>query len=375
MYKKNILAIHLNTQIFKGFSAILLILLGLIFSSRLVGYFEQAVAGSLNPDIIFSILLLRLPDFLSLMIPFAFFLSLLFLVSELYQSNAIYAYFSAGVSRIQLMRYLAPFFLIVLLACSILSIFIGPYTKVLSKNLIAEQSFEDRLDSLKPSTLVNIDNGNSYLHFDSINNSLMTGITFFVSKDDSLSLIKADALEISSLNNQMILSFKNGSIHPNLNSTNKIEVSFQDLTHAIDIDNNPPNKFSLTKLLDYKNSSNFIENQWNASIPLMLIALLVLGFVFGKSSPRAGREGSMVSGVLIYITYLSLLVAFRESYAESMNFFYLGLWPVHLAVLIFGIVLFRFEGQVPMLKFNFRQRLKTIAVVFAIFALLIWLSA
>jgi hypothetical protein len=70
-----------------------------------------------------------------------------------------------------------------------------------------------------------------------------------------------------------------------------------------------------------------------------------------------------------------LLVAFRESYAESMNFFYLGLWPVHLAVLIFGIVLFRFEGQVPMLKFNFRQRLKTIAVVFAIFALLIWLSA
>jgi lipopolysaccharide export LptBFGC system permease protein LptF len=203
----------------------------------------------------------------------------------------------------------------------------------------------------------------------------MTGITFFVSKDDSLSLIKADALEISSLNNQMILSLKNGSIHPNLNSTNKMEVSFQDLTHAIDIDSNPPNKFSLTKLLDYKNSSNFIENQWNASIPLMLIALLVLGFVFGKSSPRAGREGSMVSGVLIYITYLSLLVAFRESYAESMNFFYLGLWPVHLAVLIFGIVLFRFEGQVPMLKFNFRQRLKTIAVVFAIFALLIWLSA
>ena len=109
MYKKNILAIHLNFQIFKGFSAILLILLGLIFSSRLVGYFEQALDGSLNPDIIFTILLLRLPDFLSLLIPFAFFLSLLLVVSELYQSNAIYAYFSAGVSRLQLMKYLARF--------------------------------------------------------------------------------------------------------------------------------------------------------------------------------------------------------------------------------------------------------------------------
>ena len=54
MYKKNILAIHLNTQVIKGFLAILLILTGLIFSSRLVGYFEQAAAGSLNPNIIFS---------------------------------------------------------------------------------------------------------------------------------------------------------------------------------------------------------------------------------------------------------------------------------------------------------------------------------
>ena len=236
MYKKNILAIHLNSQIFKGFTAILLILLGLISSSRLVGYFEQALAGSLNPDIIFTILLLRLPDFLSLLIPFAFFLSLLLIVSELYQSNAIYAYFSAGVSRLQLMKYLAPFFFLTLIACSVLSIFIGPYTKVLSKNLIAEQSFETRLASLKPSNLINLDSGNSYLYFDSINESLMRDITFFVSKDASFSLIKADELEISNLSNQMILSFKKGIIYPDLNNSNKMQISFNELSHSIDID-------------------------------------------------------------------------------------------------------------------------------------------
>ena len=261
MYKKNILAIHLNFQIFKGFSAILLILLGLIFSSRLVGYFEQALDGSLNPDIIFTILLLRLPDFLSLLIPFAFFLSLLLVVSELYQSNAIYAYFSAGVSRLQLMKYLAPFFLCTLIACSILSVFIGPYTKVLSKNLIAQQSFEDRLSTLKPGSLIDLDKGVSYLYFDAINESLMRDITFFVSKDASFSLIKADELEISNLNNQMILSFRNGTIHPDLNNSNKMDISFNELSHSIDIGGAPPNEFSLNKLLDYKKSSNFINNK------------------------------------------------------------------------------------------------------------------
>ena len=374
MYKKNILAIHLNSQIFKGFTAILLILLGLISSSRLVGYFEQALAGSLNPDIIFTILLLRLPDFLSLLIPFAFFLSLLLSVSELYQSNAIYAYFSAGVSRLQLMKYLAPFFFLTLIACSVLSIFIGPYTKVLSKNLIAEQSFETRLASLKPSNLINLDSGNSYLYFDSINESLMRDITFFISKDASFSLIKADELEISNLSNQMILSFKKGIIYPDLNNSNKMQISFNELSHSIDIDVTANNEFSLSKLLDYKKSSNFIENQWNASIPLMLIALLVLGFVFGRSSPRAGREGSIVTGILIYILYLSLLVAFRESYSGSWNFFYLGFWPVHLVILVMGILLYRLEGRQQIQILMLKQRLKTIAIIFIIFSLLVWLS-
>ena len=202
----------------------------------------------------------------------------------------------------------------------------------------------------------------------------MRDITFFVSKDASFSLIKADELEISNLSNQMILSFKKGIIYPDLNNSNKMQISFNELSHSIDIDVTANNEFSLSKLLDYKKSSNFIENQWNASIPLMLIALLVLGFVFGRSSPRAGREGSIVTGILIYILYLSLLVAFRESYSGSWNLFYLGFWPVHLVILVMGILLYRLEGRQQIQILMLKQRLKTIAIIFIIFSLLVWLS-
>jgi len=106
----------------------------------------------------------------------------------------------------------------------------------------------------------------------------------------------------------------------------------------------------------------------------MLIGLMVLGFVFGRSSPRAGREDSIVTGVLIYILYLSLLVAFRETYTESFHFFYLGLWPVHLAVLVISMLLFNLDGRFPMKDFMPRQRLKVIAIIFSIFVLMVWLS-
>tara|TARA_Y200000002_G_scaffold337315_1_gene305994 strand:- start:654 stop:1781 length:1128 start_codon:yes stop_codon:yes gene_type:complete len=375
MYKKNILAIHLNSQIFKSFVAILIILTALIFSSRLVGYFEQAIDGTLNPDIIFTVMLLRLPDFLGLLIPFAFFLSLLLVISELYNSNGIYAYFSAGVSRVKLIKHITPFFMVTLIACSLISIFLAPYGKALSKSLIAEQSYEDKLSMLQPQKLVNLDETGSYLFFESYDNNRMTDVTFFVQDDESLAIIKAELLVISNQNENMILNFQNGYIYPNLNSPNKIDASFKKLTHSVEVSKSSGNSLSLSKLLDYKNQSNFIQNQWNASVPLMLIALMLLAFVFGKESPRSAREGSLVTGVLIYIFYLSVLVGFRESYSDNLDVFYYFLWPVHLIFLTFAGLLFWFDGRISLKNFSFNSRIRTIVIIFLIFLLLVWLSS
>ena len=374
MYKKNILAIHLNSQIFKGFTAILFILTALIFSSRLVGYFEQAASGSLNPDIIFTVIFLRLPDFLALLIPFAFFLSLLLVISELYSSNGIYAYFSAGVSRLRLIKHITPFFFITLILCGLISIYLAPYGKALSKSLMAEQSYEDKLSMLQPETLVNLDEAGSYLYFKSYDGEKMTGVTFFVQDDPSLSIIKAELLEISNQDNNMILNFQNGSIYPDLNSSNQIDASFKELMHSIEVGQTSSKSFTFSKLLDYKKQSNFIQNQWNASIPIMLVALLILSFVFGKENPRSGREGSLVTGVLIYIFYLSVLVAFRESYANNFNLFYYYLWPVHLVFLSLGSILFWLDGRVSLKSFFSNSRTRTILIIFLIFFLLAWLS-
>ena len=374
MYKKNILAIHLNSQIFKGFTAILFILTALIFSSRLVGYFEQAASGSLNPDIIFTVIFLRLPDFLALLIPFAFFLSLLLVISELYSSNGIYAYFSAGVSRLRLIKHITPFFFITLILCGLISIYLAPYGKALSKSLMAEQSYEDKLSMLQPETLVNLDEAGSYLYFKSYDGEKMTGVTFFVQDDPSLSIIKAELLEISNQDNNMILNFQNGSIYPDLNSSNQIDASFKELMHSIEVGQTSSKSFTFSKLLDYKKQSNFIQNQWNASIPIMLVALLILSFVFGKENPRSGREGSLVTGVLIYIFYLSVLVAFRESYANNFNLFYYYLWPVHMVFLSLGSILFWLDGRVSLKSFFSNSRTRTILIIFLIFVLLAWLS-
>ncbi len=96
MYKKNILSKSLNIEVLKSSVAILFIFFFLVIGSRFVGYFEQASEGLLDPNIILKVVVLRFPDFITLLIPFSFFLGVVVTISRMYAENEIYGYFSAG---------------------------------------------------------------------------------------------------------------------------------------------------------------------------------------------------------------------------------------------------------------------------------------
>ena len=89
MYKKDILAKSINLEVFKTTLGCLLIFFLLVIASRLVGYYEQAAAGSIDPSIIIPVIALRMPDFITLLIPLSFFLGVLITTSRLYGDNEI----------------------------------------------------------------------------------------------------------------------------------------------------------------------------------------------------------------------------------------------------------------------------------------------
>ncbi len=91
----------------------------LVVASRLVGYYEQAAAGSIDPSIILKVIALRLPDFITLLIPLSFFLGVLITTSRIYGDHEIYAIFSSGKSLLDVIKYLFPQALIFLLITGI----------------------------------------------------------------------------------------------------------------------------------------------------------------------------------------------------------------------------------------------------------------
>ena len=141
MFKKNILYKSINLEVFKNFLGCLTILFILVASSRLLGYFDKSIAGNLESDLILSILILRSPEFINLLIPLSFFLSVLIALGRLYMDHEIYAYQSAGYSKMAFVKSL----LFQTFSLTTISVFLSFYVT---------PDFEKRADGISVPTFI-----------------------------------------------------------------------------------------------------------------------------------------------------------------------------------------------------------------------------
>ena len=107
----------------------------------------------MDPNIILKVVVLRFPDFITLLIPFSFFLGVVVTISRMYAENEIYGYFSAGLSKFNLLKFLFPQAISFFFSTLVLSLFVAPYTKELSKDMLSVDSFLDQFESIKPNKI------------------------------------------------------------------------------------------------------------------------------------------------------------------------------------------------------------------------------
>jgi len=340
IYKKNILFRSLNAEVFKSTVGILIIFFFLVVGSRFVGYFEQASEGAINPNLIYKIVALRFPDFITLLIPLSFFLGLVVTISRLYADREIYGYFSIGLSRNDLIKFLIPqaisFFLITLT----LSIYIAPYTKELSRELISIDSFEEQLESVKPKELISFNKEDNFIYAERKDVNSLKDLVLYTTNQNTSSFIIAEELNYQDIDQSTILEFKEGSFYQNIfYDETEVISEFGNLKIPVKNDLKTISGLSLSKLFDFSGKSSRSEVYWNISIPITIFILLVIGVYLSKVNPRQGRFSVLLPAIFVYILYLSLLILGRESYDSEPTFSYFYIWFVHLIFIIFATVL------------------------------------
>ena len=349
MYKKNILSKSLNMEVFRSSVGVLLIFFLLVVGSRIVGYFEQAAEGNIDPGIILSVIALRFPDFITLLIPLSFFLGLLITIGRLNSEGEIHGYFSAGLSKFNLIKFLLPQAFIYFFITLVLSLYIAPYTKNLSKDLLVIDSFEEQIDAIQSDEIVSLDDG-GFLYVQTADEGLIKGVKLFQVDEDNSFIVISDELLTTEKDKTIELNLKNGSFYGGLFSeSSKIISNFNNFNFEIDKNMSQSNDLSLTKLFDYSSASDQATFQWNISIPITILILLLYGIYISSSKPREGKFSFMLPGMLIYVSYLSLLILGREFISDNPGSIF-NLWFIHGLFILF-LFLYAYREKIIFVSF------------------------
>ncbi|MDG1949107.1 MAG: LptF/LptG family permease [SAR86 cluster bacterium] len=372
MFKNNILSKSFNLEVFKSTTSILTILFLLVIGSRFVSYFEQASEGLIDPSVILYAVFLRVPDFISLLLPLSFFIGILITVSRLYADREIYAYFSTGISPITLIKFIFPQAFIYMVFTLILSLYIAPVSKEISNELLKVNTFEEQIASLAPGEIYGIKGSKSFITVGENNETNLKNVIFFNDVGKDSILISADTLNISSSQLDYELLFENGSLTAGVFSNDaKMISSFKKFEFPL-VNNQTHTRTSFENIFSSINIDDSLEYQWSISLSITILVLMVIAVYIGKVEPRQGRLSVILPGMLIYILYLSLLLLGRDHIAQNnqTNF---NLIFIHLIFIFFAILLYlkdKFFISITRNKFfPYKTTLATILILFILWAL------
>ena len=377
IYKKNILSKSLNIEVLKSTAGVLLIFFFLVVSSRFVGYFEQASEGLIDPNLIYKIVILRFPDFITLLLPLSFFLGVVITMSRLYSDREIYGFFTGGLSEIDFLKYLLPQSLLFFFLTLLLSIYVAPYTKELSKEMISLDSLQEQFESIKPNQVFPLKNNEGFVFIKDKQESVFNEVVLYISNEDYSSIVVAEQLSYDDLNSIMNLNFKNGSMYQGLFEEGSSVVStFKNLKIPVSTEENSVAGLSFARLFDYSARSTKSQMQWNISIPITIFILLIIGINLSKVEPRQGRLSVLLPAIFVYILYLSLLILARESFDNNSAITQNYIWFVHFIFFIFSIFgLYKSSFNKTVDPFALFKGSNVVRLIFigTIFIILLWI--
>ena len=330
-----ILSRYILKDIFAHTISISVIFLTVILSSRSIQYLEQASRGELSPELVFWIILYRLPEFVELILPFGFFLGIILVLGRLYSNSEMIIMQQSGISNFRLTSLIFGLGIIFATFISFLSLWVSPLSDKNVQELLSKKTFIDDFKSIQPGI------------FHKLNDNL---IIFAKEKEsEELENVFIKFSDNFVFNSYSFLSAKKARLNQESRDTFTLadgfifsddkkgfsKISFDELIidmeyglHGIDVSKS-----------DFKVVSESYLG-WGLSIPLLCLISALIAIPLSKSGPRKGRYIKILPGIFIFISYLALLLVAKGWVESNQISNILGFLPIHILFLLVAIFLF-----------------------------------
>jgi len=307
----------------------------IIVSSRSIQYLDQAARGEINPEVVFWIILFRLPEFGQIILPLSFFLGIVLTLGKLRSESEFVVMQQNGFSLKRLHMLLIACSTLICAFILSLSTWLTPKFDLQIKNMLEQKTLKEKIIALTPgefhkineTTLVySKENSNEDLTKVFIKNTIKENQAreFFVFAEKAY--VEGTTQETINLNNGSIFF---------LDDFEKFsKLSFEEMKFKVNLESNNNLKNEEANSLESSNTT------WLLSLCVMTIISVFLAIPLSSASPREGRYKKVLPALLLFSLYLGLLIASRGVSDQSTLNQITSMTLIHFTFLIIAFYLY-----------------------------------
>ena len=359
-YLNSRIARYIRRNLVILFFAIFFILGLVVFGNRIVLTVQESFERGIPFQELMPLVSLNMIRDLTLILTLSLFLAIILSISQLYKNSEAIVMNSMGLSDKHFIVFIQPPVLLTFVIIFFLTIYAVPWAKQ-QKNIVEEESknasefsfiTEGEFEEFKQGDIVFYASESKTL--DTVGEQNMEEIFIYASNKGKTVIVLASEAKkyIDSTNNSIYLRLKDGVRYQGIPSDENINILNFDLYDMEIVSGELQKSLDIYTKIEGKSTFDLIkeggsyanaELQWRLSQPIMVLILSVFGVFLGKASPRGGKGVNLLIGIIVFMLYNNALLIAKSAIELSQMDPVIGLWAVHLLVLMLLILLYQFR--------------------------------
>jgi len=330
--------------------AVTVVLLVIMIGNVLARSLSSVTDGAIAAEMLLILVAVKSISLLVTLIPLGLYLGIMLAHGRFYRDNEMSVMQACGIGWTDLMRPTAIIGLLGVVLIAALTIFASPWSARYEQSLKQEIRERSALSLLTPGKFIESSDGSTVIFVREASNdkTQFNDVFMYRQREDeqpAVDTARIASYQVDAQTGNEYLVFTDGQTSigsPGQADYTVTEFRRQGVLRPREDAAEPrlrTKSKTLRQLLAAREPADQAELQWRISIPLAALLLALLAVPLSHTSPREGRFGKIAIAILIYIPYANLLVLARKWIASGAMPAWIGLWPVHLLIVVLIVYL------------------------------------
>lgn len=327
------------------------ILVAITVVQQLIVWLRKAAGGGVEPEAVMAMMGFGLLGYMPVLLALSLFIAVLATLSRSYRDSEMPVWFSSGLSITAWVNPVLRFGLPIVVLTGLLSLFLTPWAFSEAAEYQRLLRSKDDVARISPGSFVESRGANQVFFVDkTTGDSDVVNNVFaqYVQNGRSGVIVAEKGFQEVAPNGDTFFVLQRGRRYegtPGALDFRVIDFERQRIRReAREAKAEDPNskRLSTWTLITEPTPERLAELHWRLALPIAALILALMAIPMSFVNPRSGASWNLLLAGLIFFLYYNLLTIFQGWTAQGRVSAWVGVWPVHFAmVIVLGILFSR----------------------------------